>query len=187
MKPTSCAVESCDAPRHARGYCGRHYMMWRRHGDPLWAPSMAETFWQRVDRRGPTECWEWTAGRFTRRGGYGRFMWKGRPLKAHRVAFELVNGRPALGEVAHSCDNPPCCNPAHLRDATHAENMADMAARGRSARGERNGHTRLTPADIYAIRARVASGETHRAVASDYGVIRQTVSLIVKGDRWAHL
>jgi hypothetical protein len=114
-------------------------------------------------------------------------MWQSRPLKAHRVALELATGSAPVGDVAHSCDHPPCCNPAHLRDATHAENMADMAARGRSPRGERNAWARLTEDDVREIRRRCTAGEPQRVVAADFGVIRQAVQLIVARKRWAHV
>ena len=37
-------------------------------------------------------------------------------------------------EVMHTCDNPPCINISHLKLGTHAENMADMKAKGRTWR-----------------------------------------------------
>jgi len=90
-----------------------------------------ERFWSKVDVRGRDECWEWQASGSK---GYGRLMMDGVTWGAHRLAFTLVKGRIPDGMcVLHSCDNPPCCNPAHLFIGTHADNMRDMAKKGRSS------------------------------------------------------
>lgn len=100
----------------------------RRYGRPL-----AERFWEKVDRRGPDECWMWTASR--RALGYGQIRIGGKSRKAHRVAYELANGPiPAGMAVLHGCDNPPCVNPAHLRAGTMTDNVRDMVTRGRCYR-----------------------------------------------------
>jgi hypothetical protein len=98
-----------------------------------------EAFWSKVDVRGPGECWEWKGYRDKR--GYGRFGINRRVVLAHRFALELSEGLPLeAGECScHHCDNPPCCNPAHLFRGTHAENMHDCKAKGRMATGERHG------------------------------------------------
>lgn len=100
---------------------------------------IATRFWRKVKRGPPDECWPWTGRRGGR--GYGRVGSCG----AHRLAWELTNGAiPAGLWVLHRCDNPPCVNPSHLWLGTHADNMADMRAKGRSARGDRHG-SRLHP------------------------------------------
>ena len=107
-----------------------------------------EDFWKWVDVRGPDECWEWKRGRTSR--GYGEVYLGSRKQYTHRVAWETTNGTIPDGlEVRHViCDNPPCCNPAHLAPGTHTDNMQDAARRGRNgvhthpdrvARGDRHG------------------------------------------------
>src|SRR5690349_4872692 len=91
---------------------------------------LGQLFWNRVDRSGgPAACWPWTGGRKAdpkRRYGIFATTRNGRrvQLYAHRHALELTLGRPLRpGFIAmHSCDNPPCCNPSHLTEATQADN-----------------------------------------------------------------
>ena len=79
-------------------------------------------------------CHEWQKSRDKK--GYGLTYYLGREVKAHRVAFgifALLHGRrpnPSL-QVLHDCDNPSCCNPKHLKEGTHGDNMRDMVERGR--------------------------------------------------------
>jgi HNH endonuclease len=84
--------------------------------------ALEERFWAKVARKGPDECWPWTAYCVPR--GYGQFSVAGRLVKAHTFAYELGHGPIPEGlEPDHLCRNPPCCNPAHLEPVTHRENV----------------------------------------------------------------
>jgi hypothetical protein len=74
-------------------------------------------------------CWLWTAGRVAK--GYGRVRFDRRTWWAHRLA-RLVAFGDLPEAVCHTCDNPPCVNPEHLRSGTLADNTAEMWAKGRS-------------------------------------------------------
>jgi hypothetical protein len=68
--------------------------------------------------------------------GYGVLPWSVHGSRlAHRAALATRLGRKVVGMVLHSCDNPPCINPAHLREGSQAENIADAVARGRTRGG----------------------------------------------------
>lgn len=155
-----------------------------------------ERFWSKVDQSGgPGECWPWTAAR--KRGGYGMFRVGNGMRKASRVALELTCGSVPPGLfVCHSCDNPPCCNPAHLWAGTAKDNHTDMIAKGRGnrgvvpggrRRGEENGRAHLTEAGVRDILVSCARGETQESVARRHRVARSQVGRIVRGENWIHV
>lgn len=139
-------------------------------------------FWSSVDRRGANECWPWTLARKKKGGGYGVFNTRVGQLLAHRAAFVLSGGTFADGElVLHSCDNPPCCNPSHLRAGTSADNGRDKAVRGRS-------RSVLTGQKVLEIRALRASGVPFKEIAERFGVAEITAQQAARGRRaWKHL
>lgn len=130
--PAICEVDCCDTPAKARKMCKVHYDRWLRLGTTE-LPTLADRLWDRVDRSGgPDACWEWSGYR-TRRG-YGQ-IGEGRTIHpTHRVAWEQTHQAKVLPGfvVRHDCDNPPCCNPSHLRLGTDADNVRDMIDRGRA-------------------------------------------------------
>lgn len=98
-------------------------------------------------------CWLWL-GTVTRRWGRPMFKTCGKLVQAHRYAYRLYVGEiPSGMNILHSCDNPMCVNPAHLRPGTTQENVKDRVARGRSATGAANHNTKLTPDQVQIIRS----------------------------------
>lgn len=150
------------------------------HGNP------ARRFWSHVDRfNDPGGCWPFTGEHD--RDGYGRLLVRGQRIRAHRFAWHLTHGDPGDLLVLHRCDNPPCCNPAHLFTGDHALNQADAAVKGRARQGEANGRAKLTEGDVRAIRTRLDAGETTREIAAAFGVSSHLVSLVGRRKVWAHV
>lgn len=156
--------------------------------------TLEERFWAKVDRRSAKECWPWRAA--TQVHGYGVIgvgaASEGVRL-AHRVSWEIANRRPPVGEVRHSCDNPPCVNPAHLSEGEHGDNMRDMSARGRQwaqvhpekvRRGEANNKAKLDEAAVRVIRE---SERPTNELAARFGVNRHTIARVRGGRSWGHI
>jgi hypothetical protein len=135
-------------------------------------------------------CFLWTGD--IGRSGYGRFRGPrglGPTKLAHRWAWELLVGPIPSGMfVCHRCDNPPCVNPGHLFIGSHADNMQDMANKGRAARpaipGSKHPNAKLTEADVSAIRN---SKLERRELAEIYGIGRTYISQIKSRQCWKHI
>lgn len=141
-------------------------------------------FWRNVAICDDDECWLWTG--YVNKDGYGEFFFAGEMQGAHELAVTFSTGEikdPAL-DTCHSCDNPPCCNPGHLRFATRLENVADAVQRGRVRSGEAHPFSRLTKAIVTEIRVRRANGALQKTLAADYGVSYAYISEIVNGLVW---
>jgi hypothetical protein len=133
-------------------------------------------------------CMEWQAYRLPK--GYGRFGLNGKMVGANRLALAIHQGVeiPAPDVKAlHSCDNPPCVNPDHLRWGTQKNNGEDRKERGRSAdtRGEMNGHHKLTSEQVMEIHRLYSSGGySQTALGRRFGVSHVQIGRIVNGERW---
>lgn len=164
---------------------------------PLPRPSLEERFWTKVNKDGgPESCWIWTSAKAP--SGYGAFSIPGgKVVRAHRLAYELLVGPIPSGLfLLHACDNPSCCNPAHLRPGTQKANMEEASKRGRSSFGERNHlhrHPENSPArklnaeQVTEIRRRSDEGEQRAVLAREFGVSATAVFYIAIRRNWAHL
>ena len=139
--------------------------------------TLEERFWPKVDKtpgHGPTgDCWIWTGAKLPK--GYGKINdGAGHTPAAHRAAWFLTHGEyPALA-VLHRCDNPPCCNPAHLFLGTLAENNEDMRQKGRK-------WTKLSDEQVSEIKHYLAHGVTMQTLADDYSVSKSLIDGIRYG------
>lgn len=200
-----CKVGWCDAPATHLGWCVNCYAWSCRHDgtDPTarryrYSRSV-EDLVALVLTIAPdpvTGCRDTTGTFSANSGGYPTTTIKG--SKRSQVVTRLVLahklGRP-LGramQACHTCDNPPCAEPSHLWEGTAADNSRDRDSKGRGARGEGNGRSRLNAEKVREIRARYLIGnnqhESNVAVlAAEFGVKNQAIRDIVHGRTWAHV
>lgn len=139
-------------------------------------------------------CWE---SRAVGLNGYGRVAVDGKRVAAHRLAYAIgVGAIPDGMYVCHKCDNKACCNPSHLFLGTHADNMADMARKGRhwlkqrpgtGVRGEAHRLAKLSEGDVRGIREALSAGYSQREVAKDFGVSQRLVWNIANRRAWPHV
>lgn len=141
--------------------------------------STPESFWRKIDRRGPDECWPWLA---SIRNGYGNHCINKVTCYAHRYAYELSHGKPPAGraiQVMHSCNNKLCCNPAHLSLGTASQNTMASYKDGLTPAGERHGKAKYSDSLIEIIRADPRSQLELERV---YGVSQAHISRIKRGE-----
>jgi len=120
------------------------------------------------------------------RGGYIQIKRNGQLTRVHRYSYELAYGPIPDGLcVCHHCDNSACINPEHLFLGTQKDNMQDAIRKGRMARGEAHGSSKLTEADVRAIQADTTSTPTK--LGRKYGVSPSNICAIKIGATWGWL
>lgn len=133
-----CSFGGCERRVSARGLCHGHYMQdYRGNGLTRLKQDIPdeERFREHFDARGDG-CWRWQGS--ISRLGYGVFHAGGRPLKAHRYAYELAFGPIPRGlEIDHQCRTRACVNPRHLLAVTRKQNVENQGISPRNTSGFR--------------------------------------------------
>lgn len=151
--------------------------------------SLAARLQDRLDIKGPDDCWEFRPP--VNPAGYGRLRFRGRVHFVHRLAV-MLDGRDVEGAyVCHHCDNPPCCNPSHLYVGDAASNNRDAMERGNRPKGEGHYNSRLTDEQVRQIRDRYTRNfekikrgwrSNARELAAEYGISESHVRNLVCGN-----
>jgi hypothetical protein len=147
-----------------------------------------ERYQAKIDKSGgPEACWPWTG--WTNPRGYGQFSVEHRKtVVTHRWGYQqLIGPIPPGLLVLHTCDNPPCQNPAHWKLGTSQDNVDDRQARGRQVRGHQTGRSILTEDDVREIRRMMTEGWTQAQLARRFGVSNNSIHCIVTGKSWSWL
>lgn len=186
-----CKVEGCHKPVKVKALClcSGHYQSLKAQGLlPSIKPHgpLEQRFWWKVKKT--DSCWEWTGGKNEK--GYGHIQRGGRGsehLLVHRYSYELHNGPIPEGLfVLHSCDNPSCVNPSHLRIGTQSENILEAYQKGRKVnpirRGEDHKRSKLTQEMVAFIRANESM--QHVELAKILGVSPNCVRGVRIGRTW---
>lgn len=111
------------------------------------------------------------------RNGYS-FLSNGQGSKSrgHRIAYRLFCGSvPPGAMVLHECGNAQCVNPYHLYLGDAAQNAIDREQHGKTARGFSVPQTKLSDADVLAIRASTARVTE---LAKQYSTSKSNISSI---------
>lgn len=188
-----CKIPGCGKYVKAQALCNSHYKRLVRHGDPMAGSTFRASrgkpvqFMEAASLAQTDDCIEWPFAKD--KDGYGKV---GRSGRAHRMVLEISSG-PAPSdnhEAAHApevCHNPSCINPRHLRWATVKENSRDRFLDGTDPSGERGGNSKLTEADVTAIRIAFSEGQKIADIARKHAVTYQNVRSIVIGKTWRGL
>jgi len=127
--------------------------------------------------------------------GYLQIQINGKRFYAHRLVAMLFHGleiQDTTTVVLHSCDNPKCINPEHLRLGTARDNVHDCIAKGRfvkrtrkDTQGEKNPKAKLTWDQVREIRQVYSEGNsTYGQLAGIYGMSVSMISKIVRKHYW---
>lgn len=147
------------------------------------------SFWANIVKgESPDDCWGWSAASHIQ--GYGLHRVCGDQWRANRISWVIHFGPiPPNCDILHSCDNPPCCNPRHLRLGDAKENIRESVEKGRHAScGSNNPQAKLTEEKVLEMRRlHRVEGVKLMEIAARFGVSKATASMAISGRTWSYL
>lgn len=153
---------------------------------------LTKRFFKHVNKT-PT-CWLWTGSRTNKREPYGRFWIKPKCIRAHRISWEIHQGKiPKNMGVLHKCDVTFCVNPSHLFLGTPFDNARDRHNKKRDGflKGESNPIAKLKDQDIFWIRENARPGKypygNMQKIANHFKVSRSVIWAVFLRKRWTHI
>lgn len=185
-----CRACGCSRRAYCKGFCEPHYRRFKKYGDPCAGKTPKGAPLEFLKSIPITdECVEWPY--LVNEAGYGQVRFYGKMMNAHRASLIIHKGGPSSEwlHAAHApriCHNRRCVNPRHLRWATPTANMRDRDLDGTTfyPAGERHGASKLTAENVASIRS---SKRSQKELAEIYGVSKQLISRVIRGERWRHV
>lgn len=150
-------------------------------GDLLSDEKFKKRFLAKFNVGKKNECWEWLAVK-SQQNGYGRISFKSKMVKAHRISYMLANNETCINHklVTHTCDNPPCINPNHLKLSTHSENNKQAYTRNRIDRSKLGYHNPIKLELTKKIYNLYIQGFTITQISKKVNLSFQTIDVHVK-------
>ena len=190
IKNRKCSIPDCCGKHFGKGFCQKHYQRYWKTGDPLKCikppPRLAINYLnETVLPYLGNDCLLWPFNR--NQSGYGTIRCGDTSGIVSRLVCENRHGPPPTPDhhAAHSCGNGHlgCVTGNHLSWKTRLENMADMIAHGRSARGDRHPLAKLSEGQVRMIFA-MKGVIPMRKLAKQFNVSRGAIEAIMAGRSW---
>lgn len=145
-----------------------------------------DRFEEKVVRIPFDTCWWWIGSRNP--DGYGSFWFEEKIVRAHQVSYRMFVGEITPGlKVLHSCDEPSCVNPRHLRLGTQKENVQDAIKRGRWPMGLNKHNAKLSPEDAAQIKKLRRQGMKYDDLCEKFGVTHGAIQGVLRGASYAYV
>lgn len=138
---------------------------------------LSDTFWEKVDVKGPDDCWNW---KIANHDSYPIVKINSTCYPANRIAWILSGKSIEAGRlILHTCDNKKCVNPKHLYMGTFSDNMIDRCNRFKGRIGKIG---RFSKEDIAEMRKLFNNNTPRQEIMNSFNVSRRYLYKLVSGE-----